>query len=99
MPERQHDKQQVPRGPGFLRARARDNVKMLQQGGHIPKDLEGLGRACLQMEIGDLKALYQRFPELDPNQNTDPRDAAKHWKKWMKSSASEPYRIQPRGRL
>ena len=60
------------------------------------KDMEGLGRWALHMSDEDELALYMRFPQLDPKHydetNMDLCD--REWLKWIKSSASEPYRVR-----
>jgi len=51
-----------------------------------------IGRWVLHMSHADQKALYARYPEMDPAVNDDKEIRAKEFMKWMKSSASEPYR-------
>lgn len=62
------------------------------------KDMEGLGRWALHMSDADERALFARFPELDPanydETNMDYCDS--QWLKFIKSSASEPYRVRTR---
>ena len=50
--------------------------------------------ALAHMDQADLIALYERYPELDPVQNTDKTAHRKAWERWMKGSASEPYRLR-----
>ena len=52
------------------------------------------GYAAFHIGPEDEKALYERFPELDEKQNTDPAYLKKCWERWGKSSASEPYRLR-----
>lgn len=60
----------------------------------IQRDFEGIGRPALHMDQADMQALMTRFPELDPVENPDAEIRGKCWLKWIRSSASEPYRLR-----
>jgi len=53
------------------------------------------GRWCLTIDDADYQALTQRFPELSfENGEIDKDLRTRAWRRFMKSSASEPYRVQ-----
>ena len=58
------------------------------------RDFDGMGRPAIHMDYTDMRALFKRFPEMDPAVCDDPDIRAKGWNKWIKSSASEPYRLR-----
>lgn len=53
-----------------------------------------MGRWAIHMDEWDERALYSRYPELDPAENQDAELRNKLWMKWINSSASEPYRVR-----
>ena len=58
----------------------------------LPVKDSPVGRWVLHMDHHDQQALYDRYPEMDPAVNDDTESRNKAFMKWMKSSASEPYR-------
>ena len=92
---RGHRQRHLPRAVVAAQSRALDTAKAARLSG-FTKDFEGIGRPALHMDVTDLYALYERFPELDPIQNPDAMYRAKCWKRWMASSASQPYRVRDR---
>ena len=50
--------------------------------------------AVAHIDESDLAALYERYPELDASQNTDKVSHRRAWERWLKGSASEPYRLR-----
>lgn len=68
-----------------------EHVQQRRNDGNVPDKSEALGRPALTIPEMDYWELIKKYPDLDP-QNGDTDTQTKAWLKFMRSTASIPYR-------